>query len=894
MRDLTDAPYAAYIHTHPAYYAIESFCEISIDDYYFSLLDIPQYRVPHYANNKKPWTYISFWKDVNRDSGWKIHISATLDNHKEVLKKVAKFSFEKKIPFKFAINENEFININSKTVDRPGSGKFIVLYPPQQSFESVIEELYVLLREYQGPYILSDNQYKDSKVVYYRYGEFVPVRLIDPFGTLTTRILDGEHRLVIDKRNPFYSVPNWTAEPFPIFYASEESTLLRKYNITSAIKFSAQGGVYISEQRGSKYVIKEARAFAAIDRNNTYGTDRLRGEYNKLVELERLSILPKPIEILEEQGNVYIIEEFINGFSLLSYPHENSSLIHRMRSEKEYSVKCASFFEELRRIMDLTLSAVEKIHSSGIVIGDISPSNIIYNRDIQKIYIVDLEVAEYISEISQEKTFGLSTPGYCAPRSDKQLSPIQIDMYKLGLVFLHCIMPYDGIIDLCPDKAFELLDSYRLNNIVPLWIISAISSLLSGRFASIKEMLLRLSTSPELLTAVGYEKSYVSYKAVVSEVKNNIRMFLNKRGQPLGNDPMGSLTNDYSWGYGIFGMMYVIKRLTPMENDMHLANDAVHAFMYDFYQNPDKYTAGLYIGLSGIAFSLCELGYESEAQTIMEYAVRKDCPIYDVAYGKAGRVSALLYFFNKNGEKKYLDWAMADINSIVDNYQVIDDVLLWPDTEESCYSGLTRGNAGIALVLLQTYMVTKDVRLLNFGVKVINSALAHIEELDNGFIGFNSRPAGYDSKVYSPYVHNGLAGLGIVLVRYYCITKDDNYVAFIMKIIKAVEHKYLLHSGYLTGISGILSFLQDCKYILRFSNCDSIICDLLENLSFQYVGTNGYVGFAGDQSFKISHDILTGSMGAFLAINRSRTSKQANPFIMLDDMFFSDGDTIKS
>ena len=63
MRDLTDAPYAAYIHTHPAYYTIESFCEISIDDYYFSLLDIPQYSIPHYANNKKPWTYISFWKE---------------------------------------------------------------------------------------------------------------------------------------------------------------------------------------------------------------------------------------------------------------------------------------------------------------------------------------------------------------------------------------------------------------------------------------------------------------------------------------------------------------------------------------------------------------------------------------------------------------------------------------------------------------------------------------------------------------------------------------------------------------------------------------------------------------------------------------------------------------
>lgn len=885
MRDLTDAPYASYIHAHPAYYAVESFCDISQNDYYYSLLDIPQYGVHHYANNKKPWTYISFWSDINCDSGWKIHISATLNNHKEILKKVAKFAFKNMIPFKFAINENEFININSKTINRPGSGKFIVLYPTPSKFESVIDELYVMLRGYQGPYILSDNQYKDSEVVYYRYGEFLPIRFTDPFGTLTTRILDGKNKLVIDRRNPFYSVPDWIEEPFLADESHESSVLLSKYNITSAIKFSAQGGVYISEQQGKKYIIKEARAFAAIDQNQMYGTDRLRREYNKLIELENLSVLPKPIELLEEQGNVYLVEEFINGFSLLSYPHNNSCLIHRVQGGEAYARKCKSFFEELKRIIDLTLLAVDKIHSAGVAIGDISPSNIIYDRDTQQVHIIDLEVADYISNVGPQYVYGLYTPGYSVP--SKQLSPVQIDMHKLGLVFLHCIMPYDGLIELCPEKAFELLDTYNRNKTVPVQIVSVINNLLSDKFGSIKEVL-QLCNSSEVPTIAGYEKTHIDCNAVLKEIQANIRMFLNKREHPFGNDPMGALTNDYSWGYGIFGMMYAINKLDPLNMDKRLIDDAVHAFLYEFYQEPAKYTAGFYIGLSGIAFSLCELGYESESQTIIEHAVKAECPIYDFAYGKAGRASILLHFYNKFGEKKYLDWALADVHCIMDDYQVIEDGLYWPDTEQSCYSGLTRGNAGISLVLLQAYMVTKNSKYLDFGTKVVNGALARLELLENGFIGFNSYPIGQERTVYSPYVHNGLSGLGNVLVRYFLVTQDGQYADAIEKTIEAIEYKYLLHSGYLTGISGVLSFLQDCKYILKNNKCDLAIQDLLENLTFQYVNVDGYAGFAGDQSFKISHDLLTGSMGALLIIDRSKYTKKANPFMLVDSVLFED------
>ena len=137
--------------------------------------------------------------------GWKIHVSATVYNHIEILEIVAKYVTEHTISFKFGSDFKCFTAINGKEMDRASAGKYIVIYPDQDRFEQIIEELYHLLKEYQGCYILSDRPYKDSKVLFYRYGEILPIAYVDSYGTTTTRILDENNNLYLDKRTPFFS-----------------------------------------------------------------------------------------------------------------------------------------------------------------------------------------------------------------------------------------------------------------------------------------------------------------------------------------------------------------------------------------------------------------------------------------------------------------------------------------------------------------------------------------------------------------------------------------------------------------------------------------------------------------------------------------------------------------
>ena len=91
------------------------------------------------------------------DQGWKVHVSATIENAASILSKAARIALVNGVPFKFALDKNVQATMSSKRWARGGSGKFITMYPSDLSnFKSLLEQLYAELRKDEGPYILSD------------------------------------------------------------------------------------------------------------------------------------------------------------------------------------------------------------------------------------------------------------------------------------------------------------------------------------------------------------------------------------------------------------------------------------------------------------------------------------------------------------------------------------------------------------------------------------------------------------------------------------------------------------------------------------------------------------------------------------------------------------------
>src|SRR5699024_8924281 len=157
-----------------------------------------------YNVSKIPDTYAviserdSVWKHyqvkvlILSEQGWKIHITATLEDSQSVLDKVAQLCIDEKTVFKHLNDSNSFLDMNaqlfidykngfkhlkdrnsylemnSKSANRASSGKFITIYHiNNENFVEMLELISLTIQDFKkGPYILSDKRWKKSNVFY--------------------------------------------------------------------------------------------------------------------------------------------------------------------------------------------------------------------------------------------------------------------------------------------------------------------------------------------------------------------------------------------------------------------------------------------------------------------------------------------------------------------------------------------------------------------------------------------------------------------------------------------------------------------------------------------------------------------------------------------------------
>lgn len=886
MRDLAEGIHNNFLKKNRYYYKQNLRTKFEPNDYiYFVKNYITNENLP--VTFKDPWTYLSV-SNNNRISngwmpnGWKIHISATLKNHIEILNIVAKYLIEKQISFKFSTNLEQFIYINGKNVARVSSGKFIVIYPSEEAFLTTLEDLYNLLKGFDGPYILSDRPYKDSKVIFYRYGEINPIRILDGYGTISTRMIDNKNELTLDNRLPYFNVPEFVEDTLYKPTVQEKSKLLEKYKIKESLYFSAQGGAYLGTYNNQDYVIKEARKYTGLDGEHNYATDRLKKEYTTMKYLEGLDCVPMAYELIEEFGNVYLVEEYIKGKNLAHYAIDKSPIINRDR--KENRIK-PNYIKELTAIVSSSLQALSKIHSKGIILNDISPSNLIFNNESGSITFIDYEVAFHITDECNK--INLHTPGFAC---EGDHSAYKKDLHKFGLIFIACIMPINNIFTLSTKKKAEIIKFIERLNIIPQNIINTINGLVNYEFNNAEEAIECFNTNYSDIVQEEEIKDtkndIVSIKLIKEAIISNIDCS-SSEGM-FASDPMAFLTSEYSFGFGIFGVLYSLNKINIGENiSSDKLQEIVKRFMTQFYRFPNSISSGLFVGLSGIAASLAELGFKNEAVIVMEGLIKQEMGMADLAYGLSGRIVALLKLYKTTNDIKYLELAKKDADEIKRTAIVRDGLYYWRDESGEIYTGLTRGSSGVALSLLYLYLETEDKQYIDLGIKALAGDLDKLIKDDLGNIGFNSVPEGEKREIYSPYVHNGIAGLGCVLLRYFLITGKEEYRSILNEIIEVCEYDLTLYPGYLRGMSGVISFLQDCVLYLKSDYANESLMKLSKNINFFQINLDDIHGYAGDGLYRISHDLFTGSSGVILALNRNTClyDKPGNPFLIIDEYY---------
>lgn len=199
---------------------------------------------------------IGIWQQVLnpfnkvRIQGWKIHVSATLSNCEEILKIAASICIRHSTAFKFACDKWMLIQMNSRRWNRGGAGKFMTIYPASDDdFENLLKELYIHLKDFEGPYILSDIRYKNCKVLYYRYGAITGLDHLSYDGSRIPMIVYPDGIPKPDIRTPYFNPPNWVTDPCKEKEKEEDvDPVIKdgKYVIIQALAFSNAGGVYLA------------------------------------------------------------------------------------------------------------------------------------------------------------------------------------------------------------------------------------------------------------------------------------------------------------------------------------------------------------------------------------------------------------------------------------------------------------------------------------------------------------------------------------------------------------------------------------------------------------------------------------------------------------------------
>lgn len=848
------------------------------------------------------WTHAMSPSVINVAQGWKIHVSAIHASAADILSKVVPICVEFGVDFKFASDPKILTRLLSKNCARGSGGKFITIYPPSLAvFKAMLAALYGPLQGEQGPHILSDMQYQDSRVLHYRYGGFHRFPEIDVDGGNRLCILNDQFEFFEDARTPRFSLPDFVSDPFEQIVvepeevededavrSGEKPLFGEKYEILHVIKFSNAGGVYygrnVENQEAS--IVKEARPFVGADARGNDAIVRLQKEFRILGKISDLNICPRPFDFFKEWDHCFLATEFIEGITLRQYVVKTNRLIHGETSGDALKI----WLDNAMKIAVDLLDIFVKLHGRNIIFGDLSLNNVMINPETLALKLIDFECA---LEPGIDASINMFTPGYgTEARLDRVSIEFSDDYYALGCTLLALIAPNVTLIQKREDFVEVFFSEVAKEIDLPEYFITCVKHLLDNREVDLVQIAASLRQGVEVgVAGYGHGISMASNTAErdVADCRRMLKAIyayqtsVMDTGQSERVFPVGSaLTDPMTVDHGMLGIAYVwhqVNKELPPQFD-----EWIRRRFHAAGQRP-----GLMNGLAGAAWVLASLGRQKMAVAAIKSASLHPLLFQKMSlgHGAAGYGLANLYFWQQTGSEAYLTEAIRIADIVCEAAIPAQDGCAWEDpaAADGAAVGLLTGASGIALFLLYAYRVTGTPRYLETGEQGLRFDMACGRRIEGG-IGFPRHSAGANS-ILLPYLAYGSAGVGSVALRFYMVTKRPMYRDFIDAIKVAVAQKYSVSPDLFTGLAGMGNYLLDAHQMLDDDSYLGLAHRLSHGLKlFELPRETGSAFVALDQA-KISSDYACGAAGIALFLHRLQGGGP-NLNFMLDHLLDAD------
>jgi serine/threonine protein kinase len=786
--------------------------------------------------------------------GWKVHVSARVDNAATILDRTWEYCREREIPFKFLRGQHIVRTHNLKYMPRGSSGKFITIYPPENVLERTLRELDDLIGGLPGPYILSDLRW-GAGPLYVRYGAFVERYCLSAAGTLTPAIETPTGSLVPDPRPAAFSPPSWVELPdflAPHLAARDAVTFdAVDFRVEKALHFSNGGGIYVGvdTRTEEQVILKEARPHAGLSGDGADAVERLERERTILRVLDGIEGVPGYRDHFVLGDHHFLVQDFINGKPL----HK-----HMVRRYPLYGPDTA-----LDAVADYTNWAVdvcrkaerliEQVHGRGVVYGDLHPYNLLLD-DQGRISLIDFEVA---TELREKKRPMLGNPAFLAP---PDRTGFDIDAYALACLRLYLFLPLTTLLRRHPAKAAELAAAIREIFPVDAEFVADAVRVIQGP-ASQPKGNPRPETPahrPDADLVGAFPFDALAAGQGWPTVRDSIARAILASATPEREDRLfpGDIeqfsTGGLNLAHGAAGVLYALAATGAVrypEGEQWLLRRAL--------QPDPRGRLGLYEGLHGVVFTLDYLGHQQQARELLERCLAASWQRLgpDLRSGLAGAGLNLLHFAARTGESALRQQAMAVADLLAD--RLTDEGAAVPAAERR--AGLMRGASGPALFLLRMHELTGDQALLDLAGTALYQDLDRCLTLPDGTLHVDE---GWRSM---PYLATGGVGVGLVCEEYLKVRQDERIAAAAQGGRQAAQSQYYAQSGLFNGRAGMIAHLSRA-HPDGAAIADPRIAAQVRALGWHAQRHHGELVFPGDQLLRLSMDLATGGAGVLLGL----------------------------
>jgi hypothetical protein len=784
---------------------------------------------------------------VEAADGWKVHVSARHDRVQRVLDQAASICFGQGVPFKHLSNQFFYWWTNYKYAPRSAGGKFIAAYPGDVTGAwRLMEALREALADEEGPYILSDRRFKDSRTVHYRYGAFVPMDRIQADGTRLMLVRDANGTHVPDRRGVSFQLPPGVSDPFiadlPVRPVPSGPVQLGDFAIDSARRHSNAGGIYLAHHgtTGRPVLIKEGRSHTGLREDNATATEQLRAEWETLTALHALApgLAPEPVSYFTEWEHEFLAMELVDGKHAGGWVATQSPLLLSGTTAQDF----ARYYERCEKILATLERDLDRMHRLGYLYVDIGPGNLLIGPD-DTARLVDFGSAQ-----RRDAPFTLvGTPGYSPPPSLVGDDLTVYDDYGVSAIAQLLLGPMHQVLERNPGALrYVHHDLHELAPVPPaLWARAT-----------------RYHRASDTTVLPRPEEVAADPLRYLRELRDGIADGLvamadcGHAERVFPTTVQGYRTNTVCVAYGTAGVLHALRQAgRPIPEEL------AARFRRDALSLAGTLAPGLYVGLAGIAWVLADLGLLDEAADLLAMAdghplTRQCATIYG---GSAGVALAHLALFEHTRDEAHLGRALALAAALPHN----DSMPGYLGPEDP--TGLMHGPCGIALLLQQLAGITGDAAALARGLRLLHAELDRaVDPLAPGLLF----PVSRTDRRQMPYLYCGSAGMAVTVTRYLRDAHDDKLASALPRLLAPLRKTYAAMPALCTGLAGFAFALADHALLTGAepSRQDAV---RVARALFKYAIPHATgVRYLGDQMLRYSAELWTGSAGVLLALTQ--------------------------